>query len=92
MAALGHSAPLSACLLAVETALDDIPALALNATQADHLRHGRPVRLRVPGMPPLAAIESLDDGDMLCAMADGRPVALARYQGGEIRPVRVLNL
>ena len=92
LAALGHSAPLSACLLAVETALDDIPALALNATQADHLRHGRPVRLRVPGMRPLAAIESLDDGDMLCAMADGRPVALARYEDGEIRPVRVLNL
>ena len=92
LAALGHSAPLSKCLLAVETALDDIPALALNATQADHLRHGRPVRLRVPGMRPLAAIESLDDGDMLCAMADGRPVALARYEDGEIRPVRVLNL
>jgi hypothetical protein len=29
---------------------------------------------------------------MLCAMADGRPVALARFEGGEIRPVRVLNV
>ena len=93
---LSHSAAglegLDAVLEPVETALDDIPALALNATQADHLRHGRPVRLQVPGMRPLAAIESLDDGDMLCAMADGRPVALARYEDGEIRPVRVLNL
>jgi tRNA pseudouridine55 synthase len=92
LASLGHSAPLSACLMAVETALDDIPALALNAVQADHLRHGRPVRLQVPGRRPPAMIESLDDGDMLCAMADGRPVALARFEGGEIRPVRVLNV
>jgi tRNA pseudouridine55 synthase len=92
LATLGHSAPLSAHLLAVETALDDIPALALNAAQADHLRHGRPVRLQVPGRGPLAAIDKLVDGDMLCAMADGRPVALARFEDGEIRPVRVLNV
>jgi tRNA pseudouridine55 synthase len=92
LASVGHSAPLSEYLMAVETALDDIPALALNAVQADHLRHGRPVRLQVPGRRPLAIIESLDDGDMLCAMADGRPVALARFEGGEIRPVRVLNV
>ena len=29
---------------------------------------------------------------VLCAMADGRPVALARLVQGEIRPVRVLNV
>ncbi len=88
---VGHSAPLSEHLLAVETALDDIPALALNAAQADHLRHGRPVRVRGGGRS-FVAIGDLGEGDVLCAMADGRPVALARLEGDEILPMRVLNL
>ena len=28
---------------------------------------------------------------VLCAMVDGKVVALAKFEGGEIRPVRVLN-
>ena len=90
--ALVHSAPPSAYLLAVETALDDIPALALNAAQADHLRHGRPVRVQDPGGRSFVETGSLVEGDVLCAMADGQPVALARFTEGEIRAVRVLNI
>jgi tRNA pseudouridine55 synthase len=89
---LVHSAPPSAYLLAVETALDDIPALALNATQADHLRHGRPVRVWGPEGRAFVDTSRLGEGDVLCAMADGRPVALARLEDGEIRPMRVLNI
>jgi tRNA pseudouridine55 synthase len=89
---LVHSAPPSDYLLAIETALDDIPALALNAAQADHLKHGRPVRVQGEGGRIFVDTESLNDGDVLCAMADGRPVALARFEDGEIRPVRVLNI
>jgi len=89
---LVHSAPPSDYLLAIETALDDIPALALNPAQADHLRHGRPVRVRGPEGHAFVDIGDADDGDVVCAMAGGRPVALARYQDGEIRPVRVLNI
>ncbi len=88
---LGHSAPLSEHLLSIETALDDIPALALNAAQADHLRHGRPVRVRDGGRS-FVAVGDLGEGGGLCAMADGRPVALARLEGDEIRPTRVLNV
>ena len=90
--ALVHSAPASAYLLAVETALDDIPALSLNAAQADHLRHGRPVRVQGPGGRTFVDTGKVDEGSVLCAMAAGRPVALARLECGEIRPVRVLNL
>ncbi len=89
---LVHSAPPSDYLLAVETALDDIPALALNPAQADHLRHGRPVRVRGPEGHAFVDVGDASEGDVVCAMADGRAVALARYQDGEIRPVRVLNL
>lgn len=93
---LVHSAPPSAYLRAVESALDDIPALLLNPSQADHLRHGRPVRVKGPEGRPSVDLSrlggSLDEGGVLCAMADGRPVALARLVQGEIRPVRVLNV
>jgi len=89
---LVHSAVPSDYLLAVETALDDIPALALTAAQADHLKHGRPLRVQGAGGHIFVETNSLTDGDVLCAMADGRPVALARYEDGEIRPVRVLNI
>ena len=89
---LVHSAPPSTYLRAVESALDDIPALLLNSSQADHLRHGRPVRVKGPEGPPFLDISCLDEGGVLCAMADGRPVALARLVEGEIWPVRVLNV
>ncbi|NKB20436.1 MAG: tRNA pseudouridine(55) synthase TruB [Alphaproteobacteria bacterium] len=89
---LVHSAPPSDYLLAVETALDDIPALALNEAQADHLRHGRPVRVQDSGGRSFVETGSLVEGDVLCAMADGQPVALARFADGEIRAVRVLNI
>ncbi len=89
---LVHSGPPSDYLLAVETALDDIPALALNAAQADHLRHGRPVRAQGEEGRVFVDTGNLADGEVLCAMADGRPVALARLIDGEIRPFRVLNI
>lgn len=89
---LVHSAPASDYLLAVESALDDIPALILNAAQADHLRHGRPVRVQGPGGRTFVDTSCVDEGGVLCAMDADRPVALARFECGEIRPVRVLNL
>jgi tRNA pseudouridine55 synthase len=91
--ALGHSAPRYEHLFPVETALDDIPALALTEAQADYLRHGRSVRLldAVSGRTNDAAAMARTGG-LFCAMADGRPVALARVTGDELRPVRVLNM
>jgi tRNA pseudouridine55 synthase len=87
---LGHSAPLADHLLPVETALADIPALALTVAEARHLQHGQPVAvLPVATRSPL---KNVNQGDVVCAMAEGKPVALARIKGGEIRPLRVLNL
>jgi tRNA pseudouridine55 synthase len=87
---LGHSPAAFEYLLPVETALDDIPALALTNTEAMRLRSGQPVGLlhrhdrdRIRGMNP---------GGMVCAMLEGRLVALTRFEGGELLPVRVLNL
>jgi tRNA pseudouridine55 synthase len=72
--------------------LDDIPALAMTTTQAEYLKHGRSVRVRGAGGLRFVEIGNLEDGAMACAMLDGKPVALTRLSGDEIRPVRVLNL
>ena len=95
---LGHSPALFEALLSVETALDDIPALALTETEARRLSQGQPVaaapvltRTGVRGQAGPG--QSVADPDMVYkAMSGARLVAMARIKGGEIRPVRVLNL
>ncbi|MDP6572904.1 MAG: tRNA pseudouridine(55) synthase TruB [Rhodospirillales bacterium] len=90
LAALGHSAPLADYLLPVETALDGIPALVLTEAEARRLQRGQPLPvLPVASRSPLTDIAQ---GAVVCAMAEGRLVALARIRGGEIRPLRVLNV
>ncbi len=87
---LGQGPGPRAYLLPVETALDDIPALALTEAEARRLQSGGPVSLlHVASRFPQTRFEQ---GTMCRAMDGKRMVALARIEGGEIRPVRVLNL
>lgn len=87
---LMHSAPPGDYLLPVEAVLADIPALRLTEAEARRLRHGQPVPvLPVASRSPL---RDVGQGDIVRAEAEGRLVALARIKGGEIRPVRVINL
>jgi tRNA pseudouridine55 synthase len=86
---LGHSPALLECLLPVETALDDIPALALTESEAARLKLGQPLQALCTGAP---ASRPLSDGTVAYATAAGKPVALVRLDGGVLRPVRVLNL
>jgi len=76
--------------LPVETVLADIPALALTLQEANRLRHGQ----GVPVLPVASRspFKDIAQGDTVVAMAEGRLVALAKIAGGEIRPVRVMNL
>jgi tRNA pseudouridine55 synthase len=90
LGALGHSAAASTHLLPVETALADIPALALTEAEASRLRAGQSVGLL--RRSDLNRIGSLENGALICATADGRLVAIARYESGEVKPVRVLHL
>ena len=88
--ALGHSAPDSGHLLPVETALADIPALALTEPEARRLAQGQAVAaLPVASRSPF---KDISQGDVVSAMFGERLVALAEIRGGEIRPIRVLNL
>jgi tRNA pseudouridine55 synthase len=77
-------------LLPVETALDDIPALALTEAEAQRLRCGQAVSLMA--RVHRDRLRNLTQGSLVCATAGGRLVAVARYEAGEVHPVRVLNL
>ncbi len=87
---VGHSAALLKEMLPLETALADIPALALTEAEANRLRNGQAIAaLPVVSRSPEARVVQ---DDVVCAMAKGRLVALATVKGGEIRPFRVMNL
>ncbi len=94
LAAMEQGAAVERLLLPIETALDDIPALALNEAEAHRLRHGQTVALLTrQDRERLAAVHGAAGGDgTVLALFAGRPVALARVEGAEVRPVRVLNL
>ena len=89
LVALGHSAATSEHLLPLETALDDIPALALTEDEVRALRCGQAVaRLRLQDRAPL---DGMMDGATIRATSNGRLVALVAVEAGLIRPVRVMN-
>jgi tRNA pseudouridine55 synthase len=74
-----HSAPADRYLLPVETALDDIPALAVTGPEAERLAWGQ--EIRVP----------FQREGLVRVMAEDRFVAIADLAAGVLRPVRVFN-
>lgn len=79
----GHEGLLTA-LRPVETALSDIPALALSGSDADRLRRGQPVLLRGRDAPIVEG--------MVYATSRGTLVALGEVSKGELKPKRIFNL
>jgi tRNA pseudouridine55 synthase len=77
----GH---LADALLPVETALDDIPALAVTRADAARLHRGQAVLLRGRDAPN-------SSGTVYVTVA-GRLLALAEIDNGELIPKRVFNL
>jgi tRNA pseudouridine55 synthase len=87
---VGHSPAPFEHLLPVETALDDIPALALTEAEADRLRCGQAV---LPLRPSdRAFMLELGNGQRIRATCGTKLVALVEIADGALRPVRVLNL
>ncbi|MSP48391.1 MAG: tRNA pseudouridine(55) synthase TruB [Alphaproteobacteria bacterium] len=87
---LGNSPAVLRHLLPVETALDDIPALALTGDEANRLRSGQAVPLFRKS--DLDRLKDLEDGDLVLATTAGTAVAIARLEQGMLAPVRVLHL
>ncbi len=101
---LVHKGEALECVAPVETALDDIPALAVTGQDATRLRNGQSILLRDNDV--LARVKAVSsqgtdivsgsggsglDAAVLCSLK-GRPVALCRYDKGSLQPVRVFNL
>lgn len=86
VAARGHNLAGCGYLLPIETALDDIPALALTATEAIRLCHGQCVTPSEPG-----SLDRFDEGTIVGALCDRVLIAMARIEKGGLRPVRIIN-
>ncbi|RXF73108.1 tRNA pseudouridine(55) synthase TruB [Hansschlegelia zhihuaiae] len=71
-------------LLPVETALDDIPALAVNRAEAARLLNGQPVLLRGRDAPTFRGPVSVT--------TDGALIALGEIDRGELHPRRIFHL
>ena len=84
-----HSLVHSGCLLPIETALANIPVLALTAAEAARLRCGQRVTLEDVG--ERAHLHRLDEGTVVAAWHAQAVVALARIDNGGLRPARVIN-
>ena len=82
--AAAGEASLADALMPVETALDDIPALAISRADAARLQRGQAVLLRGRDAPIFRGT--------VYVTASGRLVALAEVDRGEIVPKRVFNL
>ncbi|TVR95387.1 MAG: tRNA pseudouridine(55) synthase TruB [Rhodospirillales bacterium] len=88
--ALGHSEAALQVVLPVAAALADIPAVTVTVVEARKLQRGQAIAvLPVAQRSPYQVVTR---DSVVCAMAEDKPVALAHIKGGEIRPLRVLNL
>lgn len=74
-----HSEALFESLLAIETVLDDISALALDEEETRKIRQGMPLK------------KDLADTETLRLMYAGKLIALAKVEDATVRPFRVFN-
>src|SRR5262249_10278244 len=79
---LAHKGAALTALQALRTALDDIPALTLTASEAQRLRAGQRILVR-----PQQG-DSMEAGKTALALHQDVPVALVELKAGEFRVVR----
>jgi tRNA pseudouridine55 synthase len=95
---LCHTDAASESLLPVETALDDIPALAITNEEAFRLRQGRGILLlpdQAEGLRKQRRPRVVSGEDMsrvALATLDGLAVAIGDARAGRFEPIRVFNL
>ncbi len=68
----------------IETALDDVPALAVSQSDAASLARGQPILIRGRDAPIISG--------PIYATVKGRIIALGEVEKGEFKPTRVFNL
>jgi tRNA pseudouridine55 synthase len=97
LADLAHKSRAFEGLAPVETALDDIPALAVTEEEVFQIRQGRSIVLLPRIAQELRAcrrprdISGKDGSRLAVAMCGGQAVALGEAQAGKFQPTRVFN-
>ena len=86
---LAHIGSESVFLLPTDRSLADIPALSVSEQEAAALRNGQALRLFSTG--DLSRIAGFHDGMTIRARMGEVLIAVARYESGTVRPVRVVN-
>ncbi|MGD9816761.1 MAG: tRNA pseudouridine(55) synthase TruB [Hyphomonadaceae bacterium] len=95
---LGQKGAASERLKPVETALADIPALAINGEDAFKLRQGRPIVLLPHVVETLKpqfrdrTIAGQDASRAAVALFQGKAVALGDVRAGQFKPTRVFHI
>jgi tRNA pseudouridine55 synthase len=98
LAEIVHEDPSSEVLLPVETALDDIPALALTTEDAFRLKQGRSIVLLPRQVEALRArlvprtIGGQDVSRTVLTTHQGRAQALCELRAGRLNPTRIFHL
>ncbi len=92
---LGENPDLGSILLPVQTALDDIPALALNDGEAGRIRQGQ--SLMFVSRPDIERLShagfDLNIPETAVAITShGKAVAIVTVSGAEVHPVKILNV
>ena len=95
---MAHKGAASEALLPVQTALDDIPALAVTEEEAFQLKQGRPIVLLPRQAQELKtqrrplSIAGKDCTFTALATCNGQAVAIGDARAGKFQPSRVFNL
>ena len=80
-------------LMPVETALDDIPALAMTASEISRIKQGQSLKFLSRQDYDRFSVAGIDDlTEIILAIGDDKPVALLRKENAELHPVKVFNL
>lgn len=88
---LVHKGAASEALLPVETALDDIPVLAVTTEDCFRLKQGRPILLLPRQVETLKSC-LVGDSRVVLAMQGDEAVALCEMRAGKLSPTRVFHL
>lgn len=88
---LVHKGAASEALLPVETALDDIPVLAVTTEDAFRLKQGRPIVL-LPRQVDALRERLIGDSRTVLAMQGEHAAALCEMRAGRLSPTRVFHL
>ncbi len=94
---LRHKGGVSNALLAIATALDDIPALAVTADEKRDLKQGRAIDLTAdrwarPGAAPTPSHRDDCAVPLVLASLEGQAIALCEMRQGRLYPKRVFNM